>query len=134
MTLDLSTTNAWLGVIAVVSVLEALLIVGIAIGGFVAYRRVMAVVASLEERQVAPAVARVNAILDDVKQVSATVREETARVDQALHATMGRVDETVGRVRTNVKARTSRLVGILRGARVAIETLLVDTDRNGRPT
>ncbi len=68
--------------------------------------------------------ARVNAILDDVKVVSAKVKEETERVDHAIHSTIDRVDDTVDRVRSNVRAKTSRLVGFVRGARVAIETML----------
>ena len=40
-----------------------------------------------QARQVAPAMARVNAILDDVKAVSTRVKEETERVDQAIHST-----------------------------------------------
>jgi hypothetical protein len=84
----------------------------------------MDLVSGLETRQVAPAMARVNAILDDVKDVTSKVREETERVDQAIRTTMDRVDDTADRVRSNVRAKTSRLVGFIRGARVAIESLL----------
>jgi hypothetical protein len=129
MTPDLGTTNLWLGIIAAVSVLEALLIIGIGVAAFKAYRRVMTVVNRLEEEQVAPAMARVNAILDDVKGVSAKVRQETERMDHAIRNTMDRVDDTADRVRSNVRARTSRLVGIVRGARVALETILQTDSR-----
>jgi hypothetical protein len=120
---ELATTNVFLGIMAVVSVLEALLVIGVGIGGFLAYRRVMTLVNTLEERHVAPAMGRVTAILDDVKGVSTRVREETERVDQAIHTTMDRVDDTVDRVRLNVRARTSRIVGMVRGARAALETI-----------
>jgi uncharacterized protein YoxC len=109
---------------AVVSVLEALLIIGAGVAGFIVYRRVMALVDGLETRQVAPAMARVNAILDDVKGVTAKVKEETERVDQAIRTTMDRVDDTADRVRTNVRAKTGRVVGFMRGLRVALETML----------
>jgi hypothetical protein len=121
---ELGTTNLLLGIMAVVSVLEALVIVGMGVGGFVAYRKVMALVDGLETRQVAPAMARVNAILDDVKDVTAKVKEETERVDQAIRTTMDRVDDTADRVRSNVRAKTSRVVGFVRGLRVALETML----------
>jgi hypothetical protein len=124
MEVNLETTNWLLGVIAVASALEALLIIGLGIGGFIAYRRVMTVLDGLERRQVAPAMARVVAILDDVKSVTAKVKQETERVDDAIHTTIDRVDDTVDRVRWNVRARTSRIVGFLRGARAAIETML----------
>jgi hypothetical protein len=121
---ELGTTNLLLGIMAFVSVLEALLIIGLGIAGFMVYRKVMALVEGLEVRQVAPVVARVNAILDDVKDVSAKVREETVRVDSAINTTIDRIDDTADRVRSKVRAKTSRLVGFLRGMRVAIEDLL----------
>ena len=44
------------------------MLIGLGVGGFMVYRRVMTLVNGLEARQVAPAMARVNAILDDVKE------------------------------------------------------------------
>ncbi len=84
----------------------------------------MELVAGLETRQVAPAMIRVNAILDDVKDVTAKVREETERVDHAIHTTIDRVDDTAERVRSNVRAKTSRVVGFVRGLRVALESVM----------
>jgi hypothetical protein len=121
---ELATTNLLLGIMAAVSVVEALVIIGFAVGGFMAYRKVMEVVTGIEARQVAPAMARVNAILEDVKAVSARVKEETERVDHAIHSTMDRIDNTADRVRSNVRAKTSRFVGFIRGLRVAIEGML----------
>jgi esterase/lipase len=121
---ELATTNLLLGIMAAVSVLEGLVIIGVAIGGFMAYKKVMEVVNGIEARQVAPAMAKVNAILEDVKAVSAKVKEETDRVDHAIHSTMDRIDNTADRVRSNVRAKTSRFVGFVRGLRVAIEGML----------
>jgi hypothetical protein len=67
---------------------------------------------------------RVNTILDDVKVVTAKVKAETERVDYAINSTIDRVDDTVDRVRWNVRAKTSRIIGLVRGARLAIETIL----------
>jgi hypothetical protein len=124
MTGNLGTTNLLLGIMAAVSVLEALLVIGTGIAVWFIYRRVTDLVSGLETRQVAPAMLRVNAILDDVKGVTTKVREETERVDQAIKSTMDRVDDTADRVRSNVRAKTSRIVGFIRGARVALEALL----------
>lgn len=121
---ELGTTNLLLGIMAAVSVLEALLIIGMGIAGFVAYKRVTELVAGLETRQVAPAMVRVNAILDDVKGVTATVRQETERVDHAIHTTIDRIDDTADRVRSNVREKTSRVVGFIRGLRVALESVM----------
>ena len=124
MDANLGTTNVILGVMAAVSVLEALLLIGVGIASYLVYRRIVDLIDGLEARQVAPAMARVNAILDDVKVASAKLKEEAERVDYAIRSTMNRVDDTADRVRTNVRAKTSRIVGIVRGARVALETML----------
>jgi len=121
---DLGTTNLLLGIMAVVSVLEALVVVGMGVAGWIMYRRVMELVNGLEERHIVPLRARVDAILDDVKIVTEKVKDETDRVDHAIRATMDRVDDTADRVRATVRAKTSRIVGFVRGLRVAIEGIL----------
>lgn len=125
---ELGTTNLLLGIMAAVSLLEAVALIGVGIAGFTVYRRVMELVAGIETRQVAPAMARVNAILEDVKVVTATVKDETERFDHAIRNTMDRVDDTADRVRSNVRAQTSRVVGFVRGLRAAIEGLLRSRD------
>jgi hypothetical protein len=120
----LATTNVMLGIMAAVSVLEALLIIGAAVAGYFAYKQVMTLVNGIEERQVAPAMSRLNAILDDLREVSTKLKDETERVDSAIRTTMDRVDDTAERVRWNVLMKTSRIVGIVRGARVALEHIL----------
>jgi len=94
------------------------------IAGFTVYRKVMELVTGLETRQVAPAMIRVNAILDDVRDVTAKVRQETERVDHAIHSTIDRIDDTADRVRSNVREKTSRVVGFIRGLRVALESVM----------
>jgi hypothetical protein len=118
---NLATTNVLLGIMAAVSILEGLLIIGVSVGAWIAYRRMSVLLGSLEQRHVAPAMARLNAILDDVKAVSATVKEETERVDHAIHRTMDRVDETTQRVKDGVRVNTSRVVGFVLGLRKAVE-------------
>jgi hypothetical protein len=121
---ELGTTNLLLGIMAVVSVLEALAMIGMGLAGFMAYRRVMELINGIEARQVAPAMAKVTAILEDVKDVTTKLKEETERVDHAIRSTIDRVDDTADRVRSNVRAKTSRVVGFVRGLRVAIEAML----------
>ena len=103
---------------------EALVIIGMGVAAFIAYRRVMELINGLEIRQITPLTARVNTILDDVKVVTTKVKEETERVDVAIHRTIGRVDDTADRVRSNVRAKTSKVVGIVRGLRIALETMM----------
>jgi len=124
MSPELGTTNLLLGIMAVVSVLEALVIIGMGVAAFIAYRRVIDLINGLEIRQITPLTVRVNAILDDVKVVTAKVKEEAERVDVAIHRTIDRVDDTADRVRSNVRAKTSKVVGLVRGLRVALETIM----------
>jgi hypothetical protein len=121
---NLDTTNVLLGIMAAVSVLEGLLLIGVGVGALMAYRRIMTLINGIEERQIAPAMAKVHSILDNLNNVSSTVKQETERVDHAIRATMDRVDDTADRMRSQVRDKTSRVIGMVRGARVAIETLL----------
>jgi hypothetical protein len=131
---DLQTTNIALIVMAVVSVLEALVVIGIGIGAFVAYKRVMALVNDLESRHVAPLTAKANGILDDVKAITATAQLQAARVDHAIAGTMERVDETAGKVRHSVLEQLARIVGIARGARAVVASVISGNDRQSRAT
>lgn len=122
--MDLGTTNLLLGILAACSIIEVLALVGAGIGGFILYRRVTQLINELGQRQVAPAMARVNDILEDVKGVTGRVNEEALRVDHAIRETIDRVDETADRVRARMRMRRNRLVGVLRGVRTALEVLL----------
>src|SRR6476620_8175314 len=75
---DLHTTNVLLGLMAGVSVLEALLLIGMGVGGYLVYSRVMTLISDLEARQIAPLRGKVDAILADVKSVTARVSEQTS--------------------------------------------------------
>ena len=130
---SLGTTNMMLGIMAVVSVLEALLLIGAGVGGFLVYRRVMQLVTDLEARQIAPVRQKVDAILGDVKAVTARVSQQTERVDQAIHGTMDRVDETAERVKGSVRDTVDQAVGVVRGVRAVIMSLLSSDPRPKPP-
>jgi hypothetical protein len=130
---NLETTNLMLGIMAAVAVLEALVLLGLAIGGVLVYRRVMQLVHDLEVRQVAPIREKVDAILADVKTVTTRVSHQTERVDHAITDTIGRVDETAERVRTTMREKVSYAVGIVRGVRAALVSLLRSEHRPEPP-
>ncbi|MEP6916896.1 MAG: hypothetical protein ABJC89_14685 [Acidobacteriota bacterium] len=121
---DLSTTNLLLGIMAAVSVLEALVLIGAGVGGFLAYRRVMQLVNDLETRQVEPLRHKVEAILGDVQAITARVTQQTERVDHAISGTIDRVDETAERVKESVADRVNSAVGVVRGVRAAIMAMI----------
>jgi hypothetical protein len=129
---DLQTTNVALVIMAVVSVLEALLIIGIGIGGFMVYRRVMQLVSDLEARQITPLREKVDAILGDVKAVTSRVNSEAERVDNAIHGTIDRVDNTAEHLKSSVMDKVNNAAGIVRGVRAAIVSLL-QTDHRPKP-
>jgi hypothetical protein len=122
--MDLHTTNLLLGIMAAVSVLEALLLIGAGVGGFFAYRKVMQVVGDLESRQVAPLREKVDAILADVQAITARVSQLTERVDHAITGTIDRVDETADRMRSSVREKLYQAVGVVRGVHAAIMSVL----------
>jgi hypothetical protein len=121
---NLDTTNLLLGIMAAVSVLEALLLIGLGVGGFMVYRRVMQLVNDLEARQIAPLRDKVDSILLDVKTVTARVSEQTERVDHAISGTIHRVDETADRVKGSVRDKVNQAVGVARGIRAVIASLM----------
>src|SRR5438093_8248178 len=94
MAIDLTTTNLLLGILAAVSVLEALGLIGLFVGALLLARRLRKALEDIEARQIAPAAARVNAILDDVQGVTTTVRCRVEGVNESV----GRVIRLVRRV------------------------------------
>ena len=132
-TVDLGTTNTFLGIMAVVSVLEALVVIGIGVGGFMAYHRVMQLMADLEARQIAPLREKVDGILTDVRAVTASVSHQTERVHHAISGTMERVDETADRVKGSVRDKVNQAVGVARGIRAVIMSLLGSDSRHQPP-
>jgi len=122
--MDLHTTNVLLGIMAAVSVFEALLLIGAGVGGFLAYRRAMQVVDDLERRQVAPLRHKVDAILADVQAITARVSQQTERMDHAITGTFDRVDETADRMRSSVREKVYQAVGVARGVHAAIRSVL----------
>jgi hypothetical protein len=129
----LENTNLLLGIIAVASVLVALVIVGAAVGGFIAYRRAMTLVKDLEATQIAPLRAKVDEILADVKSVTSRLSHQTERVDNAIAGTMERVDDTAERVKSSVREKVHQATGVVRGIRAVLVSLLSSDSRPKPP-
>jgi uncharacterized protein YoxC len=131
---DLDTTNLLLGIMAAVSVIEALALVAAGVMGWKLYARTMQTVKELDERRVAPLVAKVDAlmvnvdsILHDVKGITSRINSQTERVNTAISTTMDRVDQTADRVRSSVNSRVQRVTGVVNGVMSVLGTLF-----NGR--
>lgn len=127
---NLSTTNLLLGIMAAVSVLEALLLMAVGYMAWKLYVQAMQTVREIEQRQIAPLAAKVNglmttvdAILVDVKGITSRVGQQTERVNSAISTTIDRVDETADRVKTSVAYRVHRMVGLVQGMRAVFGSL-----------
>lgn len=130
---NLDTTNVLLGIMAAVSALEALLLIGMGVGGYLVYRRVMHVVTDLETRQIAPLREKVDSILADVKTVTARVSHQTERVDHAISGTIERVDVTAERVKSSVVDKVNQAIGVARWVRAVIMSVLGSDTRHEPP-
>ena len=130
---NLDTTNRLLAVMAAVSVLEALLLIGMGVGGYLVYRRVLQVVTDLEARQIAPLREKVDGILADVQIVTARVSRQTERVDHAISGTIARVDVTAERVKSSVVDRVNQAFAVARGVRALIMAVLGSDTRHEPP-
>lgn len=121
---DVSSLSVPLWIMAVVSTLEALVLIGIAVGGYLVYSRVLTLVSDLEARQIAPIREKVDAILGDVKGITARASHQAERVDHAINGTIERVDETATRVRAGVHDKVNQAAGVVRGVRAVIASML----------
>jgi uncharacterized protein YoxC len=127
---NLDTTNLLLGVMAAVSVLEALLLIAVGVMAFKLYRQTMETVREIEQRQVAPLTAKVqalmgtvDAILVDVNGITSRLNQQSERVNSAISTTIDRVDETADRVRSSLGYRVHRVATLVQGMRAALGTL-----------
>jgi hypothetical protein len=121
---NLDTTNLLLGIMAVVSVLEAVVLIGVGVMAYRLYTRAMRTMREVEARQIAPLVARVDTlmtrvdgILVDVKDVTSRVSNQTERVDTAIRNTTSSVSSRVHRVLTLVHSARAAVDGFLHNRR-----------------
>jgi len=122
--MDLNPVAIPLWILAVLAILQALVVIGIAAFAYRAYKQAMTLLTELEARQIAPLREKVDAILMDVKGITARVSQQTERVDQAITGTIDRVDETAARVKAGMHDRVSQAAGIIRGVRAVLMALL----------
>jgi hypothetical protein len=131
---NLTTTNLLLGIMAAVSVFEALALVALAVLAYRVHSEVVQVLKDFEQRHLGPLVGQVNTvmatvdrILVDVHHITARVDAQSQRVNSAIQATIDRVDETADRVRVTVAERVSRVLDFVHTARIAVSSIF-----NGR--
>lgn len=121
---NLDTTNLLLGIMAVVSIVEAVVLIGAGVMAYRLYTHAMQTMREVEARQIAPLVARANAlmtradaILGDVKEVTSRVSNRTERVDTAIRNTTSSVSSRVQRVLTLVHTARAAVDGFFHNRR-----------------
>ena len=108
---DLTWTNTWLGILAVISLIQFLVM---CVAGFLAYRmyqKTMATIETVERVHIAPLRARVDSLLDQVQQMTDKVMYAQESISEALHHVTGTGSAVAGAV----KSKAWPLVGILQG-------------------
>ncbi|MDA1185037.1 MAG: hypothetical protein O2930_10390 [Acidobacteria bacterium] len=136
---SLNTTNVLLGIMAVASLLQVLVLIGAGIVALRFYRQALKAITDLEERQVAPLAASVaglvrsvDGILGDVKDVSTRVARQTERVEVAVHHTMDSAEGVARRAFGSAAPRVIRFAELAFGVTCAVRGLLKRRRRGAR--
>ena len=122
---SLGTTNLLLGIIAAVSVLQIVLLAGVAVAAWKVYVRSVDALAGARQ-QIEPVVARVaelaervDGITDDVKNVTSRVASATVLAESAVATAAAVVGYGLGGATAAAARKTLRLYGVARGLRAA---------------
>jgi hypothetical protein len=126
---DLTMTNVWLGILAVTSVIEFLMIAAVGLFAYRAYKEVMTVVENVERVHIAPLRARVDAILDEVEVITGKVKHAQDSVASAMHTAASVGSLFAG----TVASRTWPILSIIKGVRMAATAILERNGKRGTP-
>lgn len=117
---DLTWTNTWLAILAVIAAIQFLIMCA---AGFMAYRmyqKAMTTIETLERVHIAPLRARVDGLLDQVQAMTDKVRHAQDSVSDALRHVTGTGSVVVGAV----KSKTWPIVGIFQGLKSVANTMM----------
>ena len=80
----LATTNVLLAIMTAMSLLEALAFLALLGSGVLLTKRLKDAIVRIEQQHLGPMSSCVTAILDDVKDVTSAVKDNTRRVDRVM--------------------------------------------------
>jgi hypothetical protein len=127
---SLQTTNVWLGILAVVSLLEFLMIVGAGVLAFRLYKEAMSTIQAIERVHIAPLRMRVDLLLDQVEIMTDTVKHAQESVSDTLRHVTGAGTLVAGAVR----AKAWPILGIIQGLKSAANAIRKnDRDSSSSP-
>ena len=110
---DLATTNAWLAVIAIASLVQSLVIIGLVVAVFRLVRRTESAVEEVKREYLEPIATRTNKVIGEVEDALARFRSMDDRVSGAINRTSEGLSAAAG----VAKRRFWPVVGAVRGLR-----------------
>jgi hypothetical protein len=116
---DLGTTNVWLALIAIASILQLLIVIGLLIGSYRLFRRLEKSVDRISDELIAPVSVRAHKFLDEAEDLMTRARS----FDDGVRRTLSRVGDGVGIASAVMKTRFWPVIGLLRGVKAGLSTL-----------
>ena len=118
MPTNMDTTNTWLAVMAIAIVVQTLLLIGAAVGAYIAIRRASETLQRLEDRHLAPISARVAGLADDVQEVITRVR----RADDGVRAGLAKLDTAAHVAGHAIGVKMWPVLGLTRAVTAAVRS------------
>lgn len=129
------STNMWLAIIAISTLVMAVIQVGAIIGAVIAARRMQTQVKQVEQRvtqQVQPLIDRINVIGADAARISALAVQQAEKADVALTGAAQRVDQTLAVVQNAVVAPAREGMALAAALRAAVGSIKTGVRRRPR--
>ena len=117
---DLTWTNTWLAILAVIAAIQFLIMCAAGIMAYRMYQKAMTTIETVERLHIAPLRARVDAMLDQVQAMTDKVRHAQDSVSDALRHVTGTGSAVAGAV----KSKTWPIVGIFQGLKSVASTMM----------
>jgi phage-related protein len=127
----LDTTNTWLFVIAMVSLLQGLVIIGLGFAGWKIYRLATTTMREIDEKRIKPIAAKVDSVVERVHQITDRVHQRAERVEAAIDETVGRVNHATTGVKSSVSDTVHKVSDAVTGLRAALVNALTTEESGG---
>jgi hypothetical protein len=118
--IDLTWTNTWLAILAMISLIQFLFVCAAAFLAYRLYQQAMKTVETVERLHIAPLRARVDGLLDQVQIMTEKVRHAQDSVADALRHVTGTGTAVAGAV----KSKAWPIVGIFQGLKSVANSVL----------
>ncbi len=112
--------HLFLAILAISTLVLAVVQAGIAIAGFVLARRFTAALSKMEQATM-PLLSRVDAMATEGLSALESVRDQLSRVERVSSDVMNRIDHTSQRLQSYVMAPARQGVALLAGARAVMQ-------------